>query len=75
MQNQLLQMLMNQMKMKNPQMFQMIEQARKNNNNPMEMLKQITNGYNQDQLNGVFDRAKQMGLPEQFINQIKEGIK
>ena len=63
------------MKMKNPQMFQMIEQARKNNNNPMEMLKQITNGYNQDQLNGVFDRAKQMGLPEQFINQIKEGIK
>lgn len=53
----------------------MIEQARKNNGNPMEMFKQITNGYKPEQLNWLFDRAKQMGVPEECINQIKEGIK
>ena len=63
------------MKMKNPQVFQVIEQARKNNGNPMEMFKQITNGYKPEQLNNLFDRAKQMGIPEEYINQVKEGIK
>ena len=63
------------MKMKNPQVFQVIEQARKNNGNPMEMFKQITNGYKPEQLNSLFDRAKQMGIPEEYIKQVKEGIK
>lgn len=63
------------MKMKNPQVFQVIEQARKNNGNPMEMFKQITSGYKPEQLNSLFDRAKQMGIPEEYINQVKEGIK
>lgn len=59
------------MKMKNPQMFQVVEQARKNNGDPMEMFKQITNGYKPEQLEGIFNRAKQMGVPEEYINRFR----
>ena len=62
------------MKAKNPQVFQMVEQARKNNGNPLDMFKQITNNYKPEQLNMLFDRAKQMGVPEEYINQVKNGI-
>lgn len=63
------------MKMKNPQLFQMVDQARKSNGNPLELFKQVTNGYKPEQLEGIFNKAKQMGIPEDYINQIKEGIK
>ena len=61
--------------MKNPQVFQMVEQARRSNGNPIELFKQVTNGYSSEQLNGIFSRAKQMGVPEEYINQLKNGIK
>ena len=61
--------------MKNPQVFQMVEQARRSNGNPIELFKQVTNGYSPEQLNGIFSRAKQMGVPEEYINQLKNGIK
>ena len=73
--NQVLQMLMNQMKMKNPQVFQIVEQARRSNGNPIELFKQATNGYKPEQIEGIFNRAKQMGVPEEYINQLKNGIK
>lgn len=63
------------MKMKNPQVFQLIDQARRNNGNPIDMFKQATNGYRPEQLENIFNKAKQMGVPEEYINQIKEGIK
>lgn len=63
------------MKMKNPQMFQMVEQARRSNGNPIELFKQVTNGYSPERLDGIFNRAKQMGVPEEYINQLKSGIK
>ena len=63
------------MKMKNPQVFQMVEQARKSNGNPIELFKQVTNGYKPEQIENIFSRAKQMGVPEEYINQLKNGIK
>ncbi len=63
------------MKMKNPQVFQMVEQARKSNGNPIELFKQVTNGYKPEQIESIFSRAKQMGVPEEYINQLKNGIK
>lgn len=63
------------MKMKNPQIFQMVDQARRSNGNPIELFKQVTNGYKPEQLEGIFNKAKQMGVPDDYINQIKEGIK
>ena len=60
--------------MNNPRLYQVVEQARKNKNDPLEMFKQVTNGYKPEQLDGLFNRAMQMGVPEEYINQVKDGI-
>lgn len=62
------------MKAKNPQVFQIVEQARKNNGNPLEMFKQVTSKYKPEQLDSLFTRAKQMGVPEEYIEQVKSSI-
>ena len=55
-------------------MFQMLEQARKNNNNPMELLKQTTKDYSPEQINGLFERAKQFGISDDILNQARKEI-
>lgn len=55
-------------------MFQMVEQARQNQNNPMELFKQVTNKYTPEQMNSFYSRAEQMGFSKDLINQVKEGI-
>ena len=72
MQNQLINMMMNQLKSKNPQAFQFLEQARQNQNNPQELFKQITNGYTPEQMTALFDKAKQFGISDDVINQLKQ---
>lgn len=56
-------------------MFQMVEQAKNSNSNPMELLKQVTKGYNDEQINGLFEKAKQFGIPEDVIKQAQNEIK
>ena len=56
-------------------MFQMLEQARKNNNNPMELLKQVIKGYSPEQIDGLFEKSKQFGISDEVINQIKDSMK
>ena len=74
MQNQMMMMLMNQLKMKNPQMFQMVEQARQNKSNPMEIFKQITSKNTPEQMESFYKRVEQMGFSPDLINQLKSGI-
>lgn len=57
--------------MKNPQMFQVVEQAQKNNGNPMDLFKQITSNYTPEQMTNLFNRAKQMGVPEETLKQLQ----
>ena len=52
----------------------MVEQAQKNKNNPMEMLKEITKNYSPEQVNGLFERAKQFGVPDDVLKQAQDGI-
>lgn len=59
------------MKAKNPQVFQVVEQARKSNGDPLAMFKQITSNYKQEQLDELFNKAIQIGIPEEYINQVK----
>ena len=70
MQNQMIQMLMNQLKAKNPQMFQVIEQARQNQNNPKELLKQITKDYTPEQKENFKKFASGFGITEEQLNDI-----
>ena len=62
---------MNQLKAKNPQMFQVVNQARNSNGNPMDFFKQVTNGYSPEQMNNLFARAKQMGVPDDVLQQLQ----
>lgn len=57
--------------MNNPQLFQVVEQARRSNGNPVDMFKQLTSKYKPEQLDYLFNRAKQMGIPEEYINQVR----
>ena len=71
MQNQLIQMMLNQLKAKNPQLFKFVEQAQKNQSNPQEIFKQLTNNYTPEQKQALFERAKQFGIGDDVINKLK----
>ena len=55
-------------------MFQMVEQARQSQNNPMELLKQITGNYTPEQLDNFYNQAEKMGFSQDLLNQVKSGI-
>ena len=55
-------------------MFNTINQAIQNKNNPMELFKQVTNNYTPEQMNNFYNQAKQMGFSEDLLNQVKSGI-
>ena len=55
-------------------MFQMVEQAQKNQSNPMEMLKQITSKYSPEQMNNFYSQVEKMGFSPEVIKKVKEGI-
>ena len=74
MQNQMIAMLMNQLKAKNPQAFQTVNQAIKNQSNPMELLKQVTSNYDSKTKEAFFNQAKQMGFGEDLLKQVQDGI-
>lgn len=52
-------------------MFQMLEQARKNNNNPMELFKEVTKDYKPEQMEMIFNKARQFGIGDDVINKLK----
>lgn len=52
-------------------MFQVIEQAQKNQNNPQDLFKQITKNYSQEQKERIFNQAKQFGVSEEDINKLR----
>lgn len=55
-------------------MFQMLEQTKKNNNNPMDLLKQVTQNYTPEQVNGLFERAKKFGISDDILEQAQKEI-
>ena len=62
------------MKAINPQAFQVVEKAMQNQNNPLELFKQITNGRTPEQMNNFYNRVEKMGFSPDLINQFKNGI-
>ena len=69
--DEMMNLLMNQLRARNPQMFNMIDQARKNNNNPEELFKEITKNYKPEQMEQIFNKAKQFGIGDDIINKLK----
>lgn len=62
---------MNQLQMKNPQMFQLINQARNNGADPQGMLKQMIGNGNAKNFQAVMQQAKSMGCPDVVLSQIQ----
>ena len=52
-------------------MFQMLEQAQKNKSNPEELFKEVTKGYKPEQMENIFNRARQFGIGDDIINKLK----
>ncbi len=52
-------------------MFQFIEQAQKNKSNPQELFKQITKNYKPEQIENIFNKARQFGIGDDIINKLK----
>jgi len=63
-------MLMNQLKARNPQLFQMVNNIRQSNGNPQELFKQITSGYTPEQMKRFNQYAQQFGITQEQLNQI-----
>ncbi|MBR5303425.1 MAG: hypothetical protein IKU37_01195 [Candidatus Gastranaerophilales bacterium] len=55
-------------------MFQAVNQAIQNKDNPMELFKQVTSGYDDKTKNAFFQQARQMGFSEELITQAQNGI-
>ena len=67
------QMLMNQLKMRNPQAFQQVQNLQKNQSNPQEFLNQITSKYSPEQINQFRQYANGFGITNEQLD--KFGIK
>lgn len=62
---------MTQLQARNPQMFNMISQARNNGENPQNILKQMMGNATPEQTQRVFNQARNMGVPDSFLNQLQ----
>lgn len=54
--------------MRNPQMFQFLEQARKNNQNPNELINQLIGKYTPEQINQFRQFASGFGITDEQLN-------
>ena len=52
-------------------MFQFIEQAQRNQSNPQEIFKEITKNYKPEQMDKIFNQARQFGIGDDIISKLK----
>lgn len=55
-------------------MFQTVNQAMQNRNNPMELFKQVIGGFDDKTKDSFFQQARQMGFSEELISNVQSGI-
>ena len=53
-------------------MLKMVEQARQNQSNPIDLFRQITNKRSPEQMNAFYKQIEQMGFSPDIINQLKK---
>ena len=68
----LMNQLQNQLKAKNPQMFQQFQNLAKNQNNPQELLNKMMGKYTPEQMQGFIKFANGFGISNEQLN--KYGI-
>ena len=63
--------LQQRLKANNPQMYKQLNQWMKENKNPMDLFKQMTNNYTPQQMQNIMGIAKGFGVPDSVISQIQ----
>ena len=71
MQNPLIQTLLNNLKIKNPQGHQVIQNLMQSNGNPQTLLQQLMSNTTPEQKKDLLGRAKQYGCPDNVLSQIQ----
>jgi len=66
-----LQMLMNRLQSKNPQAFQMVNQAINNGGNPNAVLNQMLRNASPEQKQSLIQQARNYGCPDSVLKQIQ----
>lgn len=69
--NFVMQMLMQRLQNKNPQGFQLINQAMNNGGNPNAVLKQMMSNATPEQKKILITQAKNYGCPDNILRQIQ----
>ena len=62
---------MSQLQARNPQMVQMINQARSDGTNPQDFLKQVMQNSSSQDVQNVLLQAQQMGVPEDVLRTVQ----
>ena len=62
------QILMNQLKMRNPLIFQQFQNLQKSQSDPQEFLNQITSNYTPEQKQKFINYAKGFGFTDEQLN-------
>ena len=62
---------MSQLQARNPQMVQMINQARSSGTNPQDFLKQVMQNSSSSDVQNVLLQAQQMGVPEDVLRTVQ----
>lgn len=52
-------------------MFNFLEQAQKNQSNPEQLFKEVTKNYKPEQIERIFNQARQFGIGDDIINKLK----
>ena len=71
MQQMLMNMLMSRLQAQNPQQANQLKQMMSNGSNPQDILKQIMTNSNSSQVEQILNMGKQMGVPDDVLNQIQ----
>lgn len=67
--------VLNQLRMRQPQQYQLIQQMVQNKGNPMDLLKQVVGGYTPEQLQNFYTTAQKMGVPNDVLSQVQNQLK
>lgn len=67
----MVQMLMNNLQRKNPQEFQQLNAMMQQGANPDGIIKQMMNNASSQEIQQVFQQAKQMGVPDDVLQRIQ----
>lgn len=70
----MMQMLMQQLQTRNPQLFKEINQAMNSGVNPQSFLKQVMGNISPQEMQNVMTHAQQFGVPNEVLQQIQNGI-